>query len=285
MLAKACRRTFPALISLCLLVTPLTAQEEDKDEGWRDSAELSFVQTSGNTDTSTLGFKNRTWRRWEKKALEFNVGGVRAKSSDARFASGTPTNFVVVEPSPKLTAENYWLDGKYYQRIRPSFYWQAGAGWTRDEFAGVKNRYVVFGGVGNVWADKEKLKWRTDYSLSYTKQEDVVDDPEFPDTYLGIRATSNFSLNFGKSSSYGNDTILDLNLDLTEDWRLDMTNWVTVTMTTHLALKVGLQWRYSNAPRLEGLDLKDATGTVVGTVDVPLEELDSLLTASLVVDF
>ena len=39
---------------------------QDEATGWKDTAELSFVMTGGNTETSALGFKNKLWNRWNK---------------------------------------------------------------------------------------------------------------------------------------------------------------------------------------------------------------------------
>jgi putative salt-induced outer membrane protein YdiY len=286
-------RTMVTVTCCAVLLSGAMAQdaEEEKDKGWQDQAEFSFVKTSGNSNTSSLGLSNKTWRKWESSAVEINLGGVRADAANDRYAVRVPSgNIDVVVPDRELTAENYWLDGKYYQEIRKDFFWQAGGGWNRDTFAGVNSRLFVFGGVGNIWVDSDRQSWRTDYSLSYTVQDDVVDDPEFDDSYLGIQLTSNYKLNFGKSSSYGNDTAFNFNVDTTEDWRMVMSNWVAVTMTTHLALKVDLQWRYSNDPRLEELTLyqQQPDGSLLDTGQTfsePLEKLDTTLTASLVVNF
>ena len=49
------------------------------------------------------------------------------------------------------TAENYYLRGRYDRNITERFFWYGGVGWDRNEFAGIKNRMTVFGGVGNLW--------------------------------------------------------------------------------------------------------------------------------------
>lgn len=60
-------------------------------------------------------------------------------------------------------------------------------------------------------------------------------------------------------------------------------------MTTHLALKVGLQWLYDNDPATRELDLYDRNpdngGTNQGTVTEELDKLDSIFTTSLVINF
>ncbi len=267
------------------------AAEEEKKLGWSDVADFSLVATSGNSETETLGFKNKLLRRWQNAAFELNAGGIRAEST-------TRDSFVVrdsgdtssgpLEKTQK-TAENYYLNGKYGRTLTERLFWFVGAGWDRNEFAGIKNRYSGSGGVGNIWVDKEKVRWRTDYSLTYTDQEDVVTNPNVDETFAGLRVSSTYKNQFGKTTTYGNDTILDENLDETEDFRADMINWVTVTMSERLALKVSLQWLYDNMPSFEEFDVfiipNEPPGSPDGTATRELDELDTIFTTSLVVNF
>lgn len=262
---------------------------DDPPAGWQDTADFSLVITSGNSDTNTLGFKNKLWREWDKSRFEFNAGAIRAESKDvvARFAVGSPGDFRVVEQTQtRTTAEQYFLNGRYDRKITDAFFWFAGAGWDKNEPAGVKNRYTGFGGVGNIWADTDTVKFRTDYALSFTKQDDVVMDPTVEDTFLGARFSWAYLHKFGQNTVYTNDFVLDENLDETSDFRADMTNAVAVSVSERLALKVGLQWLYDNKPSVTAIELFDSTGANTGeTVLFELDDLDTIFTASLVVNF
>jgi hypothetical protein len=128
------------------------------------------------------------------------------------------------------------------------------------------------------------MSWRTDYGVTYTDQEDVVDNPMVDSSFAGVRASSTYKQHFGDKTktTYGNDTILDYNIDETDDRRANMINWVAVGMSDMLALKVSLQWLYDNLPSLE---LVPFTPAPPATVAVPLDELDTIFTTSLVVNF
>jgi hypothetical protein len=283
---------FAALI-LMLGGDASVAAEEEKKLGWSDVAEFSWVATSGNSETETIGFKNKLLRRWEHSAFELNVGGIQAENTTVTeiFAVGPDqNNFTVTrETETKKTAENYYLNGKYGKTITERFFWYAGAGWDRNEFAGIRNRYTGSGGVGNLWVDKEKVLWRTDYGVSYTDQQDVVKNPNVDETFAGIRISSTYKQQFGATTTYGNDTILDENLSDTEDFRANMTNWVTVGISDNLALKVSLQWLFDNLPSFEEIDFflpgNMPPAARNGTVFVPLEDLDTIFMTSLVVNF
>src|SRR5580765_7710682 len=73
---------------------------------WSDSAELGFVATRGNSQTSTFGLKNSLVREHDKSRFEIKLGGIRVVTTDKNiFAVGTPTDFEGVDGDPKTTAE------------------------------------------------------------------------------------------------------------------------------------------------------------------------------------
>ena len=277
-----------------LAQTPAPPAPEKKVPKWSDSAELGWVATAGNSESNSYSLKNTLLHEGERDLFEVKLGALKVKTTDIRlYAVGDPTDFErQEEKDSRTTAENYFLTGRYDRNITEHFFWFAGAGWDRNQFAGIQNRYVAFGGVGNKWFDTDRRKWRTDYSVTGTKQENVVDDPDFDDTFVGIRLSSTFLQKFGDNDAgtFGNDTIVDENLNETEDWRVNMTNWVALNMTGHLALKVSLQWLYDNLPSLKEVDLfpptdPGGTGTPIGTVLVDLDELDSIFTTALVIKY
>lgn len=261
------------------------ADEAPPPERWKDVAEFSFVATAGNSETSTLGFKNTLARAWEKSSFELKAGAIRGESTRT-------TRTVVAGPAisetstTDLTAENYFFSGRYDRKITPKFFWYTGAGWDRNRFAGIDNRYTGVLGVGNVWLDEDRVKFRTDYALSYTRQENVVEVAGTDDSFLGARLTSKFLHKLGDVTTYGNDLVVDENLDETSDYRADMTNWVTVSMSTRLALKVSLQLLYDNEPSFESIaDPGDLLPPVGPTASAQLDDLDTIFTASLVANF
>jgi len=283
------RSLFLMTVSVLLLATG-AAPAADEKTGWSDKAELSLVSTSGNSKSTTFGFKNTLTRAWESSNLEIRAGGIRAKSDTiTRFAVGDPNSYVAMETSDsKVTAENYYLDGKYEQKIRKNLFWFTGGGWERNRPAGIQDRYLVQGGVGNTWFDADDLKFSTLYSLTYTDQQDVVEIPEVDGTWVGARFSWKYLNKFGANTTYENHLVLDANLEEGSRWRGDMINSVAVSMNSRLALKVSLQWLYENEPAYTAGELFSpgnppvSTGT---TVPIQLDELDTIFTASLVVNF
>jgi hypothetical protein len=262
-------------------VTPLGAEEKPK-EGWSDIAEFSYVATSGNSNVSTLGFKNFLKRTWEKESFEIKAGAIRSESTITTYVV-QPSGDIEEQTATTLAAENYYLNGRFDRKISDRFFWFAGAGWERNRPSGIDSHTSVAAGVGNIWKDTETLKFRTDYSATYHKETDLVEPPGFDGTFGGARLSSTYLQKFGASTTYGNDFIVDENLNKTEDYRGDMTNWVAVAMSAKLALKVSLQWLYRHDPAFT--EASDPGNVTPGPDLVQLKKLDSIFTASLVVKF
>ncbi len=283
---------FVALIGLPIAAAlPARAQDKPADDVWSDTAEFSYVATAGNSEATTLGFKDTLGRKWAKSSFELKTGGVRAETTTkTRIAVGSsPGSFSVIEEKDTaVSAENYFLGGRFDHTISGRVFWFAGAGWSRNRFAGVENRYETAGGLGNLWIDTDRTKFRTDYALSYTKEDDLVQAPNVKDKFAGFRVSSKYERKIGDNTTFVDDLAIDENLDETTDLRANMVNSVAVSMSKRLALKVSLQWLYDHQPAFKQIDLLDApppAGVKTGTVLDELDTLDTIFTASLVVNF
>jgi len=283
-------RIAAAVAVLSLLAAPAFA--EDGKKGWSDTAEFSYVMTAGNSETQTLGFKNTTTRTWDRSRFVLKAGGINAESTtETWFAVGTDEDYTLDSRSKTdKTAENYYLDGRFERKVSDRFFWYAGAGWERNRFAGIDNRYVAQGGVGNIWFDREAMKFKTDYAVTYTDQQDVVEQEGVDTSFLGARFSWEYLNKFGQNTTYENSFILDLNLEDSSRYRWNMINSVAVSMTARLALKVSLQWLYEADPAYELVRLYDVTPPdplppSENTVARQLDKLDTIFTTSLVVNF
>jgi putative salt-induced outer membrane protein YdiY len=270
------------LLSLVLCPAVMAAdEEEEKKLGWSDSAELAYVLTAGNSETSTLT------REWERALFKSRIAAIRAESTTlTQVAIGTVGDFTVDETkTTETTAENYFIDARYDRKITDRFFWYGLGSWFRNEFSGIQNRYVGAAGVGNIWYDREDLKFSTDYGVTFTKQEDVVEVPGADDTFPGLRFHWDYLNQWGKVTIYENELNLDFNVDESSDWRGAMVNSLTVAMSKTLALKVGLTWIYQNEPAYAQIPLVGPGVPADTTVPVQLDELDTIFTTSLVVTF
>jgi len=252
---------------------------------WANSTELSFVSAGGNSSSSTLEFKSNFTGSGERNTFTFDFGGIRGESTFRSLtATGTEQDFSVTETkTSELTVENYFARGQY-ERSFGQIFGFGGAGWDRNTFAGVQNRYALVVGAGSVWTDTETGRLKTDLGATYTIQKDVTPAPGAEDGFAGLRLTVDAMRQLTESTEFRSELIVDENLADTEDLRANWINSFSVSMSDRLALKASLRLLFDNQPSLLPVPLFDNGGVPSG-VDVltPGEELDTVVTLTLVI--
>lgn len=260
--------------------------QEESEQGWAFTAEISGVWTAGNSESNTLGLAGTLTREWARSLLKFEGGAIRIESgTTTRTAVGTIDDFEVVKETVRTkTAENYYLRGQHEYKISERFYTLAGADWLRNTFAGINSRLLLAVGAGNIWLADERLRLTTDYAATYSFQDDVVENPFVKSDFPGLRLSYDFWWQITSSTEFESKLTGDLNLDTTDDIRLDFTNSLPISISSKLAFKPSLQLLWRNDPALTEVELETSAGEPTGeTVVIPLDKLDSFFTLALVV--
>lgn len=277
------------VLTIALVPGSAGAQEEveavEEPQVWSGSADFSLVRTSGNAEAETLGLRTLWAREGQASTVTLEAAGLRAESTTTeRFGVGTPDDFREVEISnSEVTAQNYMARARYDRLVSERLFWFLGVGWDRNTFAGIDARYVGSVGAGHHWFKSDTGHFTTTYGLTYTSREEVIGTT---DSFAGVRLGYDYGRQFTPTTLFGSVLIADTNFDEASDYRADFTNWVAVTMTERLALKVSVQVLYANLPALAALTLFDEAGEPTGeTAFAPLDELDLLATVALVVNF
>lgn len=279
-----------AAIAFSGLASPALAQEEDeKPLGWFYTAELGFTLAGGNASTNSLSFGGSIRREWENASWVVEAAGLRAEQTTrTRIAVGAdPTDFVVVETSnSELTAESYLATTRYDRDLGGNWFAFGALGWLRNTFAGIDSRWTAGLGAGNAWWDTERLRFKTDYGLTYTNQTDVVPDPEVADSYIGLGVGADFWYKVTSSTEIESQLNFISSFADGSNWRSNWLNSIQVAISQALALKASLLLQYNNRPAFESVSLDDPLGTPTGqTVPVELDKLDSFFTVALVLSF
>jgi putative salt-induced outer membrane protein len=208
--------------------------EEKKLE---DTAELSYVQTSGNTDIVTFSGKNKlVYHFLERWAGTWNVG--------ALFS----------EVDGEDTAERYYTDLRLdFKATEHLFYYGLG-GWLRDEFAGFENRY--FGGLGAGYhfltGDKHFLS--AEAGLNYASEE-YIDGTE-EDFYEG-RIFGNYTYALNPKTKFSQDLEYLDNFDDSAKYKIKSVSSVTTMLTDQFSLKLAYEIFYNNEPTPDTLETTD----------------------------
>ncbi len=272
-----------------VILTALTvgvAWAADEVPGWYLDAELALVATGGNSDTSTLGLGAKLRRLWTQSELTFTGGATQTESSlVTRSATGTTTDFTVAEDKvTEKTAELYFLRGWYQYDFSPKFFAYTGADWMSNKFAGIDSRFLIALGAGNNWVKTETTQFKTFYSLTYTFQDDVVENPFVKTDFPGFRLGYDLKTKVSSSTDFESVLIADFNLDNSDDIRLDWFNALPVSISESLLLKPTFRMLWRNQPSLTSVPLFDGGGTATGDmVSTPLDDLDTIFSLALVV--
>jgi hypothetical protein len=303
------------------------ARAQDKpappaEPGWSNNADLNLVVTAGNSASQTWGVTNLLRRVWSDARAEFEVNVVRATKSDDRFwmvppglefpVGGAPASVAtsLVKPAPKLDVANSLVRAQYERNITPRFFWSGGGSWDRNEDAGIVNRYIVFAGVGHKWADSERRRITTSYGVSYTEREEEEPDPEKDRHFAGARLGWDYMEKFHAGTRVDHRFEANLNLSDPVDYSLNTTSSMSVSVVSHVVLKISLQFLFENEPALESdLDVvafvevinpdgipgsgderfrtlpSGGSKLVIGTADARKDRLDTVFKSAIVIEF
>ncbi|MGE5276532.1 MAG: YdiY family protein [Acidobacteriota bacterium] len=194
---------------------------------WTGKAELSYVATSGNTDTSSLGagfelnYKPAPWT--------FTLTGAYLRASSGG----------------DLTAETLAGSLRGARGLTPRLDVFAAALYYRNRFAGVDSRYGGEAGAGYKIIDEKTLRLRAETAVGYTR-EDRIDFEAI--NYATARAGLDFGWKFSKSAELTELVSWTDNLKTTSDWFLSSTTALTANLTSVFALKASYTYLYDNVP-------------------------------------
>ena len=150
--------------------------------GWYSKSGLSFVMTSGNSGTSTLGAKVEVKRLWPRSTFALGGSVVRAEASEpTRRAMGGPTDFRIETGPSVLKAAKYDVGSTFDRLVTDRLAWQVGGGFDRDRFSGLKGRTLGLVGATYLLANRKEFTLKSGLAATVTHQSEVVDDPKVRD--------------------------------------------------------------------------------------------------------
>jgi putative salt-induced outer membrane protein YdiY len=284
--------SFPALLSLSilpLLLAPGAAQGQDPDTvRWRNTAELTYLVNGGNSESSTLGFRNVLRRTAPHGEVRLDLRSLRTESTSfERRAVGDADDFRVEEDRERRrTAERYAAELSYDHNFDGAFFWYGSGGWQRNTFAGFRSRTVLSAGVGSRWDREDEWELKTRVGLTYTFQEDVTPDPTRADRFVGLRVMAEHERRLTSGTGLEVKWVVDGNAEELSDVRGDFQQAISASLTDRLALKTTFQLLVDNDPPAERLPLATPAGEETEqTVLVPLGKVDRSFSVALVVTF
>ena len=221
------------LLGLCCAATA----QEAEDKSWSDSAELSYVSTTGNSSVETLAAKNLYTQKiaehltflWKLEALNGKSDGV-------------------------LTAERYFTDLRLEHAYAEHAYTYINSGWMSDNFAGVDKHVDVGLGGGYKFLTGPKSFLKSEAGVSAVN-ETYTDTTER--NFTEGRAYTEYVYAFTKKNKFSQSIEYLYDFDNSENTRYNSETAVTATMTDNLSLKVSYRIKYDHEPTPVTLENKD----------------------------
>lgn len=229
-----------------ILLTDVYAEEEERK--WTDEAELSFVDTSGNTEVTTFSAKNTL-----KYAFTKRLDGTWMLAALYGETDGT------------RDAENYASEWRLDYGLTKRLYSFAAAGWYKDQFSGIDARYYVGPGMGYKLLTGPGHFLSAEAGLNYTKEE-YTDDTK--DEYLTGRTFAKYQYAFTKRNRFSQSLEFLYNFEYSDRYKLNSETAVISSLTDLFSLKTSYVVKYNNEP-----------------VPATLDKTDTILSAALVVSF
>jgi putative salt-induced outer membrane protein len=216
---------------------PLLAQEPPPAPPplWSGKGELSFVSTSGNSDTQTLG------------------AGVEVAYQPLPWSLGFKAAFIRSEADDEEKANSFAAALRGARALSPRLEAFVRADYLKDKFSGIESRWTGEGGVAYALFPSPPHKLKFEGAVGYTMESRVdAEDRDYPSARIGVL----YEWQISKRAVYSEELSFIEDLDDTDNWRIVNTGSLTAEVTTVLALKLSFGILYSNQP-VPGFEKRD----------------------------
>jgi putative salt-induced outer membrane protein len=231
-------------IGLAVVTLSSFAAEE---KAFSDEGELSYVQTDGNTEVTSLAAKNLAKYQFNERLLgSWKVGMVSAETYSVKTAESYNTELR--------------LDYQNTKRLYSFVY----TGWQQNKFAGMDEQ--VGGGIG---AGYKFLDGPSNFlvgELGATYVSDTYIDMT-EDDYAGARAFAKYVYAFTEKNKFSQSLEYLHNFDDSKKYFVNSETAITSALSGILSLKAAYLVNYANAPVPATLEKKDSTTTVALVVN------------------
>jgi putative salt-induced outer membrane protein len=191
------------------------------------SAEFSFVGTSGNSSTQSVGLGGELIFRPDRWESKVKVSYIRNKAEE------------------ELKAQSFVLTARAQRQIHDRLSGFGQYGYQRDRFAGILDRNAIEGGVAYAWLDKAPQKLVVDGALGYANEQRLLGENFSSATFSGGGL---YTIHVSSTSDLSEDARYIVSLSDTSDWRYTNAIALTAKISTIFSLKVSNTIRYLNLP-------------------------------------
>jgi putative salt-induced outer membrane protein len=230
------------VVAVCVMVAAgASAAEKAVQKRWSDQAELSLVDTGGNTDVLTFSLKNELKYQFTPKWL------------------GLWKIAVLYGESDKVkNAESYLSELRFDYIINDRLYSYGSAGWLKNEFAGIDPRYFLGAGLGYRFLAGPKHTLIGEAGSAYV-METYIDDTKHD--YMNGRLFGKYTYAFTSKNSFSQTVEYLVDFSRTDNYNLISETALIAALTDTFSMKGSYTVKYDNDPSPSTLKKTD---TILG---------------------
>ncbi|CAM3866382.1 YdiY family protein [Litorimonas haliclonae] len=188
------RLAFSAVFAISLSLGAAGQSWAEEDIGWTGEASLNGSKTTGNNDTTVLGFATKLENR----------------GSDWRHSAKISADYG--KNQGETNKRRYRLGYKIGRDFAPAVYGYANADYFNDAFGAYKSGYFAGGGVGYSVIVDDPTQWQIESGAGYRSQKarlapnNPLGVPSMNEDFLSARLYSDFEHAFSDQVTFSNDT-------------------------------------------------------------------------------
>jgi putative salt-induced outer membrane protein len=205
--------------------THLYAEDADNSSLWSGDAEFGYVDTSGNTEETTI--KGRAQANREQDEWRYNItfDSLNSTANDAR------------------SAEKYFLSNRLAYQYQENDYVFAYASYDDDRFSGFDYQATVSAGWGRRLLDNEVMQWDIELGPGYriSKVDDGANGEDADEAIA--RGFTQFSWDFSETANFSQSLNVEAGADNTISKSITA---LKVQIVGALALKLSYTIKYTD---------------------------------------
>lgn len=227
------------VLSLALGLAAAAATAEDPGKPWTGSLGLSYLATSGNADTSSLGIEATVKRKPAPWGIDIAALALRAEKDGVK------------------TAERVFGRARGERALSERWGVFLGASAEKDTFAGLDLRGTLEAGAAYRLLAGPEHELAFDAGATLTREERTSG---VNDDFVGALAGLTYAWVPMEGVKVSERLLVYPNLDESSDWRLVSEAALQAALSRRFSLKIGLAVRYDHEPP-PGFDATDTATT------------------------
>jgi len=236
---------FYILLAIWSAMPAVVFAQENK---WQDEAELSYVNTSGNTDVLSLSAKNKlTYQFSDRLSGLWDVRALYGKTDGDK------------------NAERYATEIRLDYGLTERVYIAGIGGWLQDEFAGIDERLYLGPALGYKFIIGPKHFFSAEAGLEYVI-ENYTNNSD--DDFIRGRALGLYEFLLSEKSKVTQSIEYLYDFDNSDNYNINAVTALITSLSDTFSIKTSYEIHYDNEPVPDSLDETDTILSVALVVNM-----------------